>query len=295
MTYSVVARDPRTGELGVAVQSHWFGVGATVPWVQPDAGAVVTQSIPEIAYGPEGLAAMADGGGAVEVLRDLIAGDKAAPFRQVGIVDRSGLARAYSGASCIPHAGHEVGDGFACQANMMLRDTVPAAMAAAFAAASDLPLTERLLAALDAAEAEGGDLRGRQSAALLIAPPKGRPWERSFDVRVDDHSEPLVELRRLVALRHAYALANRGDELSAEGRLAEAAEAYAEASETAPGKAELRFFAGVGAAQAGDLDLAVERLREAIAANPRLEAILERVPEEMAPGARLLLDRLRAG
>jgi uncharacterized Ntn-hydrolase superfamily protein len=292
VTYSIVARDPDTGEVGVAVQSHWFGVGAIVPWVQPGAGAVATQSVPEVAFGPEGLAAMADGGDAQEVLRDLVAGDPAAAFRQVGIVDRLGMARSYTGASCIPHAGHAGGEGFACQANMMARDTVPAAMASAYAGAASLRFPERLLATLDAAEAEGGDVRGRQSAALLVADPDGRPWERSFDLRVEDHPDPLAELRRLVELRRAYALADRGDALSGQGRFEEAAAAYAEAAAAAPGNAELLFFAGIGAASAGDLDAAVAQIREAVAANPGLGEVLHRVPEEMSPEAPKLRKRI---
>jgi len=295
VTYSIVARDPATGAFGVAVQSHWFGVGSIVPWVRPGAGAVATQSIPELRHGPEGLDAMARGGDAEEVLRDLVADDPAAAYRQVGIVDRKGHARAFTGASCIAHAGQATGDGYACQANMMERDTVPAAMAAAYEASAAQPFADRLLAALDAAEAEGGDVRGRQSAALVIAPANGEPWERDADLRVEDHPDPLAELRRLVGLRRAYALADTGDALSGAGRLAEAAKAYADAAAAAPGNAELRFFAGLGAAQAGDLDAGVAQVREAIDGNPRLAELLRRVPADMAPTAPAVRQRLEAG
>jgi uncharacterized Ntn-hydrolase superfamily protein len=295
VTYSIVARDPGTGAYGVAVQSHWFGVGSIVPWVQPGAGAVATQSIPELRYGPAGLDAMARGGDAEEVLRDLVADDPAEAYRQIGIVDRTGVARAFTGPSCIAHAAHATGDGYACQANMMERDTVPAAMAAAFEAGQGQPFGDRLLAALDAAEAEGGDVRGRQSAALVIAPADGEAWERDADVRVEDHPDPLGELRRLVGLRRAYALADAGDALSGAGRLDEAARAYADAAAAAPGNAELRFFAGLGAAQAGDLDAGVVQVREAIEANPRLAELLRRVPADMAPAAPAVRTRLDAG
>jgi uncharacterized Ntn-hydrolase superfamily protein len=294
VTYSIVARDPATGAFGVAVQSHWFGVGSIVPWVQPGAGAVATQSIPELRHGPEGLHAMARGGDAEEVLRDLVAADPAEAYRQVGIVDRNGRARAFTGASCIPHAGQATGEGYACQANMMERDTVPAAMAAAFEPGEGKPFGDRLLAALDAAEAEGGDVRGRQSAALVIAPAAGEPWERNADLRVEDHPDPVAELRRLVGLRRAYALADTGDALSGAGRLDEAARAYADAAEAAPSNAELRFFAGLGAAQAGDLDAGVAQVREAIEANPRLAELLRRVPADMAPAAPAVRERLEA-
>ncbi|MFL5835284.1 MAG: DUF1028 domain-containing protein [Solirubrobacteraceae bacterium] len=294
MTYSIVARDQATGEFGVAVQSHWFGVGSIVPWLRPGAGAVATQSIPELRHGPESLHAMAGGGDAGEVLRDLIADDPAEAYRQVGIVDRNGQARAFTGASCIPHAGQATGDGYTCQANMMERDTVPAAMAAAFEAGEGKPFGDRLLAALDAAEGEGGDVRGRQSAALVIAPADGEPWERDADLRVEDHPDPLVELRRLLGLRRAYALADTGDALSGAGRLEEAARAYADAAAAAPGNAELRFFAGLGAAQAGDLDAGVAQVRAAIEGNPRLAELLRRVPADMAPAAPAVRERLDA-
>jgi uncharacterized Ntn-hydrolase superfamily protein len=237
---------------------------------------------------------MACGGDAEEVLRDLVAADLAEAYRQVGIVDRNGRARAFTGASCIPHAGQATGEGYACQANMMERDTVPAAMAAAFEAGEGKPFGDRLLAALDAAEAEGGDVRGRQSAALVIAPADGEPWERDADLRVEDHPDPVAELRRLVGLRRAYALADTGDALSGAGRLDEAARAYAEAAAAAPGNAELRFFAGLGAAQAGDLDAGVAQVREAIEANPRLAELLRRVPADMAPAAPAVRERLEA-
>src|SRR4051812_10995477 len=295
VTYSIVARDPATGAFGVAVQSHWFGVGSIVPWVRPGAGAVATQSIPELRHGPEGLDAMARGGDAEEVLRDLLAGDPSVAYRQIGIVDRMGQARAFTGASCIAHAGQATGDAYTCQANMMERDTVPAAMAAACEAAEGRPFGDRLLAALDAAEAEGGDVRGRQSAALAIAPAGGEPWERDADVRVEDHPDPLAELRRLVGLRRAYVLADTGDALSGAGRLDEAARAYADAAAAAPGNAELRFFAGLGAAQAGDLEAGVAQVREAIEWNPRLAELLRRVPEDMAPAAPAVRGRLEAG
>jgi uncharacterized Ntn-hydrolase superfamily protein len=295
VTYSIVARDPATGAFGVAVQSHWFGVGSIVPWVQPGTGAVATQSIPELRHGPEGLDAMARGGDAEEVLRELVAADAAEAYRQVGIVDRNGHARAFTGASCIPHAGQATGEGYACQANMMERDTVPAAMAAAFEAGEGEPFGDRLLAALDAAEAEGGDVRGRQSAALVIAPADGEPWERDADLRVEDHPDPVAELRRLVGLRRAYALADTGDALSGAGRLDEAARAYAEAAAAAPSNPELRFFAGLGAAQAGDLDAGVAQVRVAIEANPRLAELLRRVPADMAPAAPAVRERLKAG
>jgi uncharacterized Ntn-hydrolase superfamily protein len=208
VTYSIVARDPSTGDLGVAVQSHYFGVGPVVPWLRPGVGAVATQAMVEIGYGPKALDLLAGGMAPEEALAQLTAADERAFSRQVAIVDASGRVAAHTGERCIAEAGHRTGDGWSVQANMMTNATVPDAMADAFAAADvdGADLATRLLAALDAAEAEGGDIRGRQSAALVVVKgdPATPPWERHVDVRVDDSPEPLVELRRLVGVRRAY-------------------------------------------------------------------------------------------
>ncbi len=205
MTYSVVARDPETGELGVAVQSHFLGVGSVVPWARPGIGAVATQAMAEISYGPKMLDLLADDRVPAEALAELRAADDGAEVRQVAAVDGEGRVAAHTGTRCIAEAGHRTGDGWSVQVNMMLRSTVPDAMADAFQTATG-DLAERLMAALDAAEAEGGDIRGRQSAALVIVggDPATPPWERRYDLRVDDHIDPLGELRRLVAMHRAY-------------------------------------------------------------------------------------------
>ena len=212
-TYSIVARDPTTGELGVAVQSHWFAVGPIVPWVRPGVGAVATQSIAEPAYGPHALDRVAaNGSGAGATLDVLLGDDELSRFRQVAIVDAQGEVATHTGDGCIAHAGHRAGAQFSAQANMMASPDVWPAMAAAFESASG-PLARRLLAALNAAEASGGDARGRQSSALVVAPAEGEPWQRTVDVRVDDHPEPLRELERLLDLADAYAIASEGDDL----------------------------------------------------------------------------------
>ncbi|MFN2462596.1 MAG: DUF1028 domain-containing protein [Candidatus Dormibacteria bacterium] len=205
LTYSIVARDPITGDLGVAVQSKYFSVGSVVAWAEPGVGAVATQSMAEITYGPEGLALMRWGVSAGETLTRLLGPDALRERRQVGMVDATGSAVSHTGSGCIAEAGHVVGDGFACQANIMLRDTVWGAMAGAFESA-DGPLADRMLAALDAAEAEGGDLRGRQSVALLVVAGDRElaPWKKTLELRVEDHSDPLGELRRLLQLRRAF-------------------------------------------------------------------------------------------
>lgn len=290
-TYSIVARDPRTGELGVAVQSHWFSVGSIVSWAEPGVGAVATQSFVEPAYGPGALARLREGAAAAEALAELVAADALAAERQVAVVDAAGRTDQHTGTACIPHAEQVAGDQFACQANMMALAGVPEAMAEAFDGAQG-GLADRLLAALDAAERAGGDVRGRQSAALLVVPPEGEPWRRLVDLRVEDHDDPVGELRRLTVLHGAYARASRADDEVAAGRHAEAAALYEEASALAPGHPELRFWAGLGAAQAGDLDLALERVTGAIEASPGLRTLLERLTPEVAPGAAALRDAL---
>jgi uncharacterized Ntn-hydrolase superfamily protein len=188
-------------------------------------------------------------------------------------------------------AGHATGEGVSCQANIMASARVWPAMLAAFEAAEG-SLTERLLASLDAAELEGGDLRGRQSAALLVVPANGEGWETTISLRVEDHPEPLVELRRLIALHHAYALAGQADELVNEGRPDDAALLYEQASERVPESDELLFWAGLGAAQRGDLDTGVARVQEAIAKQPGWRVLLTRLPADLAPSAPAVLDRL---
>jgi uncharacterized Ntn-hydrolase superfamily protein len=293
MTYSIVARDPTTGELGVAVQSHWFSVGPLVPWALPGVGAVATQANVEVSYGPHGLELLGQGLDATSALERLVAADAGSAGRQAAIVDAAGGVAAYTGSDCMPEAGHATGDGVSCQANIMASDRVWPAMLAAFEEA-DGAMSERLLAALDAAEREGGDLRGRQSAALLVVPSEGESWETTVSLRVEDHPEPLGELRRLVGLHAAYALAGEGDALVNEGRHDEAARRYEQASARAPENHELLFWAGLGAAQAGDIDTAVARVREAIARQPGWKLLLGRLPSEIAPSAPAVLERLRA-
>lgn len=218
-TYSIVARDPATGEMGVAVQSHWFSVGAIVPWAEAGVGAVATQSFVEPSYGPLGLALMRAGRSAPEALKALVSTDAGEAVRQVAMVDAEGRVAAHTGANAIFAAGHREGEGYSTQANMMENATVWDAMARAFESAEG-DLAERLLAALEAAEGEGGDLRGRQSAAIVVvsATSTGKPWvDRKFDLRVEDHPTPVPELRRLVRLQRAYNALNEGDGLVTAG------------------------------------------------------------------------------
>ena len=281
-TYSIVALEPATGELGAAVQSHWFSVGSLCTWARAGVGAVATQSVVEPAYGPRTLDRIQDGADAQAALAELLEADPLGAGRQVGAVDIRGNVAVHTGASCIPCAGHVTGAHWTCQANMMARDTVPAAMSAAFEAAEG-DLAGRLLAALEAAEGEGGDVRGRQSAAMVIAPPEGEAWQRRVDLRVEDHRDPIGELSRLLSLQRAYELAGRADELMAADDAVEAGALYRRAAELAPDSDELLFWAGLALAHAGDLEAGVDAVRRAIAVHPGWATLLERLSPDFAP------------
>ena len=291
MTYSIVARDPATGELGVAVQSHWFSVGALVGWARPGVGAVATQANVRVDYGPRGLELMAGGVRAGAALSSLVDGDPERESRQVAIVDASGAAAAFTGSDCMAFAGHVASDGVSCQANIMASETVWPAMLDAFLWASGA-LASRLLAALVAAEEAGGDLRGRQSAALLVVPGSGEPWETVVSLRVDDHGDPLGELGRLLGLHEAYAVAGEADAAVARGELDLAAEGYRRAAQLAPESDELQFWAGLGAAHAGDDETALAQIRSAIAVHPGWRELLARLSPDVAPAAARLLAAL---
>ena len=266
MTYSIVARDPETGRLGVAVQTRSFAVGAAVPWAESDVGAIATQSFTERSYGPLGLQLLRAGRTPEEALAGLVTADPQEEVRQVGIVDASGRGAAHTGELCIKEAGHLVREGFTVQANMMSSAEVWPAMAETYERATG-SFPQRLLAALDAGEAAGGDFRGRQTAAMLVVAEhaSGRPWDdRVIDVRVDDHADPLGELRRLVTLAEAYRRLNRlSGEVSAE-ELELAREAGVAAD-------HLEWFVVTAAWRAGDMALARRQLEPLVAREPRWE------------------------
>ncbi len=271
MTYSIVARDAQTGALGVAVQSHYFSVGSVVPWAEAGVGAVATQSFVEVSYGPRGLDLMRAGKAAPEALGALVAGDADAPRRQVAMIDARGNAAVHTGDQCVEYAGHRTGSGVSVQANMMARDTVPGAMLAAFGSSGG-DLAERLLAALDAAEKEGGDIRGRQSAAILVVAGKssGRSWaDRVLDLRVEDHAEPVIELRRLVRLSRSYTLAREAEAAAGAGDMAAAASKMRQAIQSAPENLENVFWAAMGTAMQGDIELAKALMQQATSVDPR--------------------------
>jgi uncharacterized Ntn-hydrolase superfamily protein len=290
MTYSIVARDQMTGEFGVAVESHYFQVGPVVPWAEAGVGAVATQSMVNVSYGPLGLDLLRAGYTAEQALKALTAGDPGAETRQCAIVDAAGNVAAHTGSKCIPAAGHRLGEGFSCQANLMEKDTVWDAMAEAFTS-TDGPLAERMMAALEAAEAEGGDIRGKQSAAMLVVSgkPTGRSWEeRVIELRVEDAEDPLAELRRLLRIKRAYLTTGEAEALEESGDRAGATAKLNQAMAIAPEMIELRFWAGITLAQGGDLDAGVKLIAEAVHKNRRwLETIhrlvaADRLSKELA-------------
>jgi uncharacterized Ntn-hydrolase superfamily protein len=291
VTYSIVARDKETGEFGVAVQSHYFQVSPAVPWALAGVGAVATQSHVNLSYGPLGLDLLQAGFTAEQAIKALTAGDPQADVRQCAIVDASGAVAAHTGSKCIPAAGHILGDGFSCQANLMDRDTVWAAMADAYSS-TDAPLAERMMAALEAAEAEGGDIRGKQSAAMLVVAGSGtgRSWDdRLIDLRVEDAPEPLPELRRLLRIKRAYMALSDADRLSESGDKSGASARAEEAIRIAPEMVEIRFWTGLEMAMNGDLDGGCELMSGVVREKGdrwietvRRLAMVDRVPPELA-------------
>jgi uncharacterized Ntn-hydrolase superfamily protein len=298
-TYSIVARDPKTGELGVAVQSHWFSVGSVVTWAEAGVGAIATQSFVDPGYGPRGLELLQRGVPAPEALKQLLAADAQQDVRQVAIIDAQGRVAAHTGSKAIAAAGHYVGTQYSVQANLMANAQVWPAMSAAYEKATG-DLADRLLAALDAAQAVGGDIRGRQSAAILIVKPKGtgKPWagaDRIFDLRVEDHAEPLVELRRLVRLQRAYIRANRGDELMSEQKVDEALKEYAAAATIAPEIVELPFWHAVTLASIGREAEAQPIFQAVFAKEPAWADLIPRLPAAgLLPDDKGLIKRILA-
>jgi uncharacterized Ntn-hydrolase superfamily protein len=260
MTYSIVARDPRTGALGIAVQTCYFAAGSVVPWARPDVGAVATQAFAEPAYGPRTLDAIERGADAGTALQAARSADPAHVMRQVGVVDRNGNADAFTGDLCIDHAGHYVGDAYTVQANMMASPEVWPAMAEVFEH-SDGALPERLLKALDAAERAGGDARGRMSAAMLVVDEKGT----LVDVRVDHHERPLDELARLVRVSAAFRSYERATDALFAGRAEEALQQVEIALATLPDDENMRFLHAGALVFSGRVDEAQSVTRELVA------------------------------
>lgn len=281
-TYSIVARDKVTGEMAVGVQSHWFSVGTIVSWGKSGVGVVATQSFVNPAYGPNGLKLMAEGKNAEEALEILVSKDEGKDVRQVAFLDVNGKVSAFTGEKCIASAHHIVGDNYAVQANMMLNDKVVPAMAKAFENNADLPLAVRVMKVLFAAQEAGGDIRGKQSAVLLVvnAKPVDEPWlDKKIDLRVDDHQEPLKELQRLLTVHKAYDHLNRGDVAMEVGDMKLALQEYAMAEKMFPDNLEMKYWKAVTLANNKQLEEANSIFKEVFSADENWRELTKRLPK----------------
>ncbi len=279
-TYSIVARDPATGELGAAVQSHWFSVGSGVIWAQPGIGAVATQSFTDPSYGPLGLELMRAGKDAAQALTALIAADEHEDVRQVGMIDADGVVANHTGANAIAEFCNVTGENYAIQANLMWKPTVCSAMVSAFESAEG-DLAERMMIALEAAQGEGGDMRGKQSAAVLVVSGDASEpaWGgRIFDLRVDDHVEPLDEMRRLLIMARAYRFMNQGDEHMTLGEVEEAVAAYSAAEALVPDSHEMVFWHAATLAADGRVDESLPLFSKAFERWPLWRELVQRLP-----------------
>ena len=294
-TYSIIAFDPETREFGVAVQSHWFSVGSLVPWAQAGVGAVATQSFIKADYGPDGLERMKSGYTANKALKELLAEDDGEALRQVAMIDINGNVAAHTGDKCIQAAGHQIGKTYSVQANMMEKETVWPAMARAFENTQG-DLADRMMAALEAAEAEGGDIRGKQSAAMLIVSgePTGVQWKDVvLDLRIDDHANPLRQLRRLIRIHRAYQHANRGDFLMEKNDITGALKEYEAATNFYPENLELPFWTAVTLASSGEVEKALPIFRSIFQRDERWKRFTPRlVRSELLPDDKKLIKRI---
>lgn len=279
-TYSIVARDPATGQLGGAVHSHWIAVGSHCLWGEAGVGVVLTQAMTRPAYGAEGLRRLAAGEAPAAALAAMQAGDPRPDARQVAILDAQGRVAAFTGEHTIPVAGHLEGEGFAVQANLMANDRVVPAMALAFRE-SEGPLAHRLLIALEAAQAAGGDARGQQAAALLVVAgsPSGDPFrDRLVDLRVDDHPEAVAELRRIYRKREAVDAWQHATAALRAGHLAEAEVRFRRVEAAYPDDLEARFWYALSLAQEGHVAQARPRMQAVLAASPGWRQVLRDLP-----------------
>ena len=280
-TYSIVARDPVTGEMGVAVQSHWFSVGSIVAWGEAGVGVIATQSFVNVSFGLRGLELLKQGKTPQEVVDELISTDEGRDERQLAVLDSKGNAASYTGKKCIPEAGNKVGENYSVQANMMLNNTVWGAMADAFENSTG-PLAERLIATLEAAQNEGGDIRGKQSASLLIVRGEstGNKWEdKLIDLRVEDSDEPVKELRRLLKVHRAYEHMNNGDLAIEKGDIELALKEYSTAEEMFPDNLEMKFWHAVTLAGIGKVDESLPIFKEVFSKDANWRELLMRLPK----------------
>lgn len=282
-TFSIVARDEKTGEIAVGVQSHWFSVGTSVSWAEAGVGAVATQSFVNKSFGIRGLALLKEGKTAQQALDILLSDDTGKEVRQVGIVDAKGNVANFTGKNCVDFAGDLKGKNYAVQSNMMLTDEVPSAMAKSFEANTRLPLAERVLEALKAAQKVGGDIRGKQSAVILVVKGEatGKPWDENHlvDLRVDDHAEPLVEMERLLKTHRAYEHMNNGDLAIENNNMTLAMQEYGAAMKLFPKNLEMQYWTAITLANGGNVPKAALMLQAIYAKEPNWRKMTKRLPK----------------
>ena len=282
-TFSIVARDEKTGEIAVGVQSHWFSVGTSVSWAEAGVGAVATQSFTNKSFGIRGLALLKEGKTAQQALDILLSDDPGKEVRQVGIVDAKGNVANFTGKNCVDFAGDLKGKNYAVQSNMMLTDEVPSAMAKSFESNAQLPLAERVLEALKAAQKVGGDIRGKQSAAILVVKGEatGKPWDENHlvDLRVDDHADPLVEMERLLKTHRAYEHMNNGDLAIENTNMTLAMQEYGTAMKMFPKNLEMQYWTAITLANGGNVQKAALMLQAIYAKEPNWRKMTKRLPK----------------
>lgn len=281
-TFSIVARDEQTGEMAVAVQSHWFSVGTVVSWGEAGVGVVATQSFVNKSFGIRGLDLLRRGLTAPEALEILLKDDEGREVRQVAIIDIHGNVATHTGKMCIQFANHKQGKQYSVQSNMMLGSEESNAMSKAYEGSAGKPLAERVMLALEAAQGAGGDIRGKQSAALLVVPAKseGKPWdERTVDLRVDDSKEPIKELRRLLTVHEAYQHMNAGDLAVEKNDMPKAMQEYQAAMDLMPGNLEMQYWTGITLANNKQVDKALPILKKVFAADKNWKILTRRLPE----------------
>ncbi|MDA8938198.1 DUF1028 domain-containing protein [Flavobacteriaceae bacterium] len=281
-TYSIVAKDANTGEMAVGVQSHWFSVGTLVSWGKSGVGVVATQSFVNPSYGPKGIELMENGVSAEEALKNLTDKDEGRDFRQAAMLDVNGSVNAFTGEKCIESAGHFVGENFSVQANMMLNDEVIPAMKKAFQDNSNLPLAERIIKVFEAAESVGGDIRGKQSAALIVvgAEKTSNVWEdKKIDLRVDDSSNPIKEIKRLLKVHRAYDHMNKGDLAIEENDMDKALSEYGKAQVLFPENHEMSFWKAIALLNNGKKEAARPILKKVFKENPNWKKLIYRLPK----------------
>ncbi len=280
-TYSIVAFDEKSGEMAVGVQSHWFAVGKVVPWAKAGVGVVATQSFVNVDYGIEGLKLVESGAKPNEAFKELMSKDEGAAFRQVAIMNNLGEVFAFTGEQCIAEASHFVGKNFSVQANMMANSKVVPAMVEAYQTNNDLPLAERVLATLKAAQDAGGDIRGMQSAALVVVDSKisdgMKPEVKKIDLRVDDAAHPLDELERLLVVHRAYEFMNEADVALEKKNFSKALDLYLEAEKLQPENIEIQFWKALAMMQSSEKEKGIRNMKKIISKHPNWQHLLYRL------------------